>query len=176
MENYKEKNKKLNKSIITTFVLQLVAIIVYYFLYESQFLFNSFMRKLKNMATFSNDDDVNNLYYTLSGDLFDHYYDSTSGLVLNKSNTHNNHKCMIITAIAIIFLSLIFTLHFKDKGKSYRYYSYTLVLSLLYTIPIAISIYNAFNAKYKIDLPDEKIYIFGDDFNKEIKKKIKFYV
>lgn len=171
--DYKGKNKKLNKSIIITFALQLVAIIVYYFLYEAQFTFNSFMRKLKNMATFSSGDDVNNLYKSISGDLFNHYYDSSAGQFFN-SHTHNNHKCMIVTGIAIILLSIIFTLQFKDNGKKYRYYSYALVLSLFYALIIIISIYNAFIVQYKLNLPDEKIYIFGDEFNKEIKKKLSF--
>ncbi len=64
--------------------------------------------------------------------------------------------------------------HLRRKGccRCKKCFSmFTIIFSMIISIPY---IYYAYEAKYKIDLSDDVIYSFDEDFNKRTKKNIRF--
>lgn len=119
---------------------------------------------MNSLASYSNDD----VYYECSR-LFDFYEDNTNSAVVLKTLA-----CLILTGVAIASISIIYSFQLNDDGKSYRHYLCNIIISLLYSIPIAILLLIAFIAEYKIDLPDDKIHIYDYKIDYELKKNLKF--
>ena len=77
---------------------------------------------------------------------------------------------MILTIIALIFLVIW---QFCGKCKNCKkccdffFPIYCLLNMIIY-------LYFAFSAKYKVDIPENEIYVYDEEFNKELKKNLDF--
>ena len=83
---------------------------------------------------------------------------------------------------ASIFLSLfilfILIISFQTCNLCKQKYFLRFILSIIFLILCfginCINVYYAFSAKYKVDFPDEYIYIFDEGFNNEIKDHLDY--
>jgi len=78
------------------------------------------------------------------------------------------YSIMVLTFVALIILVIC-----QLRGKRTKCKMVWELIILVYCfINMALYVYGAFNAKYKINIPDNKIYIYDDEFNKEIKDNL----
>ena len=164
-----EKYEILNLIIKIICIFEIILLVIYHFLYMSEFDFKDFMEKLyEKLKGFSNYDDQ---YYQAFEDLFNRYYDST-GLFFMV----NFLKSLAIFVAISLLLFFMFLLQIKCFCKQNDYLRYILsIISLILCFGVAFSyLIIAFNLKYTIKLKEDEIYIFDNDFNNEIKENIDY--
>ena len=164
-----EKYEILNLIIKIICIFEIILLVIYHFLYMSEFDFKDFMEKLyEKLKEFSNYDDQ---YYQAFEDLFNRYYDST-GLFFMV----NFLKSLAIFVAISLLLFFMFLLQIKCFCKQNDYLRYILsIISLILCFGVAFSyLIIAFNLKYTIKLKEDEIYIFDNDFNNEIKENIDY--
>lgn len=143
--------------IIITF--EISVLIIFHFKYVKQFDYQDFMEKIcldhKKLC-----DEFENI--------FSHYSDTIEFSFLWKSI-----KSFFVMASTNLALIIILILEFCGDTKKYK--PVWEILLLFYCFGMMMIYLNyAFNAKYKVNLPDNEIYVFDDEFNKEIKINLYF--
>jgi len=136
----------------------IAAIILYSYAYvKINGIFSSFMCKLCNVDY--------GMFETFE-DAFGSYYDSA---VFAWSM-----KYIIMLAIMVLtIIALIVLVICQLLGKYTKCQKFWEIIILVYClINMLFYAYSAFIAKYKINIPDNKIYIYDDEFNKEIKENL----
>ena len=79
----------------------------------------------------------------------------------------------LICLAEIIVLNIIFFLQICKKCCKIGRAIVSLLLLLICMCMAIYNLKNSFKVKHKLDLPDEEIYIFDDEFNNEIKERLK---
>ena len=164
-----KKHEILNLIIKILCIFEIIPLVIYHFLYMSEFNFKDFMEKLYDKLNgFSN---YNSEYYEAFEDLFNRYYDST-GLIFMALF----FKSLAIFIAISLLLFLMYLLQIKCFCKQNDYLRYILsIIFLVLSFGVAFAyVVIAFNLKYKIKLKEEEIYIFDNDFNNEIKENIDY--
>lgn len=150
----------INIILFVILIFEICFLILYYIKFKEQYKFNNFMSTI----CYEHDD----LCYALE-EVFNHYSD-TSGL-------GQAFECLgILFFMAIIILAVIIVLILKYFVKYSRTKLVCQIILLLFSLLVTGLIYfrNGIEAKYKVDISDDKIYIFDDEFNKEIKNNFDF--
>ena len=165
------KNKIFNILLLIISILDLISLVIFIVLYMSNYNFKSFMDKLNDrLREFGTFDDK---YYNAFKSLFNEYYDST-GLTITILSLKT------IAVILPIFFLLLAMLLFQNNKCLKQKEFLRFILSFIFLIScMGISIVfvlDSFNAKYKIELDEEKdnIYRFDNEFNKEIKDNLNY--
>ena len=163
-----------NTSIILI-ILSLViiaSIIIFHIKFTDKYSFDNFMHTLKDKI-YEKEQQNETYHYPYENldkieEVFGRYSDN-SGLTV-ALYTLMSLFILIITIIEIIFL-LIFQLPKCLCCCKNCCSFFSLIHSLLNMI---IYLILAFREKYKVNLEEEEIYIFDEEFNKEIRKNIDF--
>ena len=139
-----------------------------------QFTFGDYMHTLYIKLGFAPDDeDVSGNYITKKfEDLFNDYLE-WSGLTFLVLSFFSFLILFLVFIFMFIFM-ITYLCHLRRKGccRCKKCFSmFTIIFSMIISIPY---IYYAYEAKYKIDLSDDVIYSFDEDFNKRTKKNIRF--
>ena len=152
-----------NSYFILIVILQSLFLILYFALYITEFGFKEFIDTLKSKS-FGPDKEYIIRPFT---NVFNDYWDNAGlGFALKEIFSF---FVMFFTLIELIILTVLF---FKKGGKCQKIMKYVLII--LSFINMIIYLVIAFISKYKVDLEDEKIYIFDDDFNNEIKANLNY--
>ena len=166
----KNQESKTNYIILFILIFEVLALLLFHIIYIRQFEFKGFMSTLETKIQSKNETFDDNTF-TKFEELFGHYYDNAGiGFSINMIISF---LVMILTIIAlIIFITRQFCEQCEKRKKCKNCLDYLLpvycCLNMMYYIYLAVI------AKYKLNLPDEDIYSFDDDFNKEIKENIEF--
>ena len=165
----KSRKFKINIIILILFFLELLALLLFHYMYAQKFEFKSFMSTLeKKMEEKGEGADYSKL--EKFEELFGRYFDNAGVEFALKLMT--SFFVMFFTIIALIILVIW---QFCDKcGKCKIICDY--FLSIYSCLNMTYYVYIAITAKYKIMLDTSRIYTFDEDFNNEIKKNIDFMV
>ena len=158
--------KKINFIYLLVIIVQIILIIFFHIKFVSQYDFKDFMASLQEREYERNhtDDDIMIPYEKV----FNRYYDN-AGLSQGLSIV-GSFLIMISTIITLITSGILqFCIIKKNCGRKGA------IVCIVYSF-IAMMIYLVlgFNAEYKVNLKDEEIYVYDDEFNQEIKKNINF--
>jgi len=122
------------------------------------------VNKLKNKAYEYNHREIVQPFLKL----FNNYFDSAELDFFLKSLLS-----FIIMFITIIQLSIMICCQFSQYAFLKKLFSFFLLFHAL--VNILIYLVYSLTAKYKVNLKSNEIYVFDDEFNKEIKNQLKFY-
>ena len=165
-----ENNKIFNLLLLIISILVIISMVIFIVLYMSNYHFKDFMDKLHEKLREFKDRDK---YETEFKRLFNEYYDSTPLIVAVLG-------LKTIAVIVPIFFLLLTVLLFQNNKCLKQKQFLRFILSIIFLIScmgIAIVfVLDSFNAKYKINLDEEKdnIYRFDNEFNKEIKDNLNY--
>ena len=167
--------KKFILAVSILAIAEIIVLLILHIFYVYQFTFNDYMEELygKFGLIMDFEDGQGNAITEKFEELFNNYFDEWYGL---------GHAALSFFSFLILFLVFIFMLsfmitylcHLRRKGccRCKKCYSmFTIIFSMIVSIPY---IYYAYEAEYKIDLSDDVIYSFDDDFNKRTRKNIRF--
>ena len=164
-----EKDHILSVILIILSIIVFVLLCIYSSKYNDEYQFQSFMltfeRKLNELSYINNKDKIRYAFKSV----FHRYTDSTG---LN-SFLQSLKILFIDFAIftGLVFMSIL-QLECPCKGENLLK-SILSIISVIITFGITIVyIVYAFQAKYKIELNDEEIYIFDAVFNEEVRRNI----
>lgn len=168
--------KIINIILLAILILEIVALILFHIKYIAQFNFRNFMSTLYDKMNLTEEYELREEYehrekykkYEKYEAVFNKYYDNASlGFAIS---TATSLFVMILTIIALIFLVIW---QFCGKCKNCKkccdffFPIYCLLNMIIY-------LYFAFSAKYKVDIPENEIYVYDEEFNKELKKNLDF--
>ena len=153
-------------------ILEIVLLTVCYVFYVQEFSFSDYMNELYDILELEiYVDSKNNIIEKFQG-LFNSYKDM--GPLGNYLLIFFTLIPLIITYIFLISFMITYLYHFANRTccKCKKTFSYIAIIfaAVLSIIFIAI----ATDAKTKIDLTDEEIYQFDDEFNEKTRKNINF--
>ena len=155
--------------LIIILLIEIAAIILFHIKYLTQFSFHNFMSTLQDKIN-SKSTEEENLYYIYEEyeKVFGRYYDNAgleSGI-----KTIASFFVMILTILA---LTILIIWQFCNKCRECKRCCFIFfpIYSLLNMI---IYISFAFSSKSDLELADDEIYIFDNEFNKEIKNNLQF--
>lgn len=156
-------------------IAEIIILLILHIFYVYQFTFHDYIKELykKFGLDMDFDSDHGNIITDKFEELFNNYREDFIGLAHALSSFFS---FLILFLVFIFLLSFMITYlcHLRRKGccRCKKCYSmFTIIFSMIASIPY---IYYAFDAKYKIDLSDDVIYSFDDEFNKRTRKNIKF--
>jgi len=166
--------KKFILTVAIFAIVEIVLLIILHIFYVYQFSFGDYIRTLYIKLGFDPDDDkVSGNYITAEfEDLFNDYLDFAALGILGLSLF--SFLILFLVFIFMFIFMITYLCHLRRKGccRCKKCFSkFTIIFSMIISIPY---IYYAYNAKYKIDLSDDVIYSFDEDFNKRTKKNIRF--
>ena len=167
--------KKFILAVSILAIAEIIVLLILHIFYVYQYTFSDYIKELykKFGLDMDYDSDHGNIITDRFEALFNEYRDSFSGLAIVGSSFFS---FLILFLVFIFMLSFMITYlcHLRRKGccRCKKCYSmFTIIFSMIVSIPY---IYMAYAAKYKIDLSDDVIYSFDDDFNKRTRKNIRF--
>ena len=166
--------KKFILTVTIFAIVEIVLLIILHIFYIYQFTFGDYMRTLYIKLGFDPDDeDVSGNDITKKfEDLFNDYLE-WSGLTFLVLSFFSFLILFLVFIFMFIFM-ITYLCHLRRKGccRCKKCFSmFTIIFSMIISIPY---IYYAYEAKYKIDLSDDVIYGFDEDFNKRTRKNIRF--
>ena len=164
-----EREKLFNILIIILCIFELIALIIFGLKYLSDFNFKEFMEKLNQKLNELGEYDQD--YLEAFEYLFHRYYDSTGLFAF--ANFLKSASIFVITIILLIIM-ILFQINYICKQKEFFRFILSIAFLLICFCLEFIYIYFAFKAKCKIKLTEDEIYIFDDEFNKEIKNNLDF--
>ena len=158
------KDRKL--ILILILIIEIIAIITFNHKYTSQFNFSKFMYKLEHKTY--DIEKINSNYIMYFRKVFNYYYDNAAvGFCL----------CIMLSlaimTLTIIELICLLICQVRILNNGYKI-SCGIYLSLHCFANMLIYLYLAINAEYKVNLSDDEIYVFDDEFNQEIKKNLDY--
>ena len=158
-------------------IVEIAILITYYLLYITQYSFGDYMSELnKNLRNKIEDrstrDNIRNKFQELFGN---YYFLAPLG---NFIVTVFILFPLIITCIFLISFMITYLCHFRKKSccKCKKTCSYiSLIFAMILSFPyILLLFFDKRIMKDKIDLPEEEIYQFDNDFNEKTRKNINF--
>ena len=166
--------KKFILTVAIFAIVEVVLLIILHIFYIYQFTFRDYMRTLYIKLGFDPDEeDVSGNYITKKfEDLFNDYLEWSGFAYLVLS--FFSFLILFLVFIFMLIFMITYLCHLRRKGccRCKKCFSnFTIIFSMIISIPY---IYYAYEAKYKIDLGDDVIYSFDEDFNKRTKKNIRF--
>ena len=166
--------KKFILTVTIFAIVEIVLLIILHIFYIYQFTFGDYMRTLYIKLGFDPDDDkVSGNYITAEFEvLFNDYIDFAALAILGLSLF--SFLILFLVFIFMFIFMITYLCHLRRKGccRCKKCFSmFTIIFSMIISIPY---IYYAYEAKYKIDLSDDVIYGFDEDFNKRTRKNIRF--
>ena len=164
-----EREKIFNIILIILTILELIALIIFGLKYLSDFNFKEFMEKLNQKLNELDENDQD--YLEAFEYLFHRYYDSTGLFAF--ANFLKSASVFGLTIILLI-LMILFQINYICKQKDSLRFILSIVFLIICFCLEYIYVLIALGAKYKIKLTEDEIYIFDDEFNKEIKKNLDF--
>ena len=164
-----EREKIFKIILIILSILELIALIIFGLKYLSDFNFKEFMEKLNQKLNELGENDQD--YLEAFEYLFHRYYDSTGLFAF--ANFLKSASIFVITIILLLIM-ILFQINYICKQKEFLRFILSIAFLLICFCLEFIYIYFAFKAKYKIKLTEDEIYIFDDEFNKEIKQNLDF--
>ena len=148
---------------------ELICLILYHVKYISDFTFESFMNKLQKKLDELGEYDIN--YYPTFENLFNKYYDTTG---LNLMIKFLQSFVVFITIFALLLLTFLLQISCCCKQRDFLRFILS-IISLIICFGVSFTYVSfAFKEKYKIEMSEDKIYIFDKDFNQEIKDNLDF--
>ena len=146
-----------------------IAIILFNIKFVAKFQYKNFMHTLENKAYERKNETNPNVMIDSFEELFCRYSDS-SGLMHSIYIT-TSYFILILTIIELIILVII-QLKKTCCGCCKKCCSLFFPIHCLFNMIIYLSF--AFNEKSEINLEKDKIYIFDEEFNKEIQNNLEF--
>ena len=159
-------------SIIILFII-IVSLIIFFFKYVSQFYFHKFMDELQEKLRSKEkkeeiDEKTKDAIIYAFEKLFNRYYDNAGvGFLVTSS------ACFFVNFFTVIPMLISVILQYYNKCKKCKFF----FIIILPICSLAIMFFNfrfAFESKNKVNLSEKDIYIYDDEFNKEIKNNIDF--
>ena len=148
---------------------ELICLILFHVKYISDFTFESFMNKLQKKLDELGEYDIN--YYPTFENLFNKYYDTTG---LNLMIKFLQSFVVFITIFALLLLTFLLQISCCCKQRDFLRFILS-IISLIICFGVSFTYVSfAFKEKYKIEMSEDKIYIFDKDFNQEIKDNLDF--
>ena len=162
-----EKETILILIIILLCIPELIVLLIFQVKYLAEFTYHDFMEKLSDKLGVRNEEE--NAYFSAFEDLFNRYSDS-SGLDAFVGIL----KTLIVFIIIFVLLLLVvlFQVNCCCKQKDFLRFILSIIFLVICFGLCFVYVAYAFEAKYEIKLSDDKIYIFDNDFNKEIKDNL----
>ena len=156
-------------------IVEIVLLIILHIFYILQFTFYDYMKILflKFGFDMTDYDAEENTITRKFEDLFNCYTAEAGGLT-HLWYSFLSFFCLFLVFIFMLSFMITYLCHLCRKGccKCKKCYSiFTLIFSMIVSIPY---ICYAYAAKYKIDLSEDVIYSFDEDFNKRTRKNIRF--
>jgi len=154
-------------------IAEIIILLILHIFYVYQFTFHDYIKELYKKFGLDMDFDNGNIITDKFEGLFNNYRED---FISSPHALSSFFSFLILLLVFIFLLSFMITYlcHLRRKGccRCKKCYSmFTIIFSMIASIPY---IYYAFDAKYKIDLSDDVIYSFDDEFNKRTRKNIKF--
>ena len=167
-----EKDRILGIIIMVLSPFEFIPLIIFFFNYITEYGYSGFMKDFnENLGKLDFDYKEKDRIRSAFEALFHRYTDSTgiSGLGLALKSFAIN------TAIfALIIVMLILQCHCVCKKDIFMKTIWSIIMLVIaFAIAIIYDVYG-FDAKYTIDLSDDEIYIFDDEFNQEIRKNLDY--
>ena len=151
-------------------LVEIVLLVILHIFYIRQFYYLDYIEELyKKFGLDYGEEDVDGNYITWA---FEKVFEPNGLGALWYSFL--SFLCLFFVFIFIFPFTITYLCHIRRKGccKCKICYGYfTLIFSMVLS---AAYIYYASVAKYKIDLSDDEIYRFDDNFNKKTRKNLKF--
>ena len=154
-----------NIILIIILIPEFIALIIFHIKYIKQFSFQDFMSTLKEKVYLKSQEDSEEIISSFES-IFGRYYDNAGlGFAIHILIS------LFILIIAIIELTSLTICQLINKFICCKKCC-SIFLPIHCFLDMIIYLVFAFSAKYKINLENDKIYSFDDDFNKEIKENL----
>ncbi len=149
-----------------------IATILFHIKFTAKFSFKNFMYTLEDNFYSKKEKNESHEYLDIMEEfekVFGRYYDNASlGIAFYILVS------IFITFITIVEIILLLLFQLCKCGCPCFKFCFSFFLPIHSLLNMIIYIYLAFSEKYKVNLENKDIYIFEDEFNKEIKKNLDF--
>ena len=164
-----EKEKIFTLIITLICIPELILLLLYIVKYLAEWNFHDFMEKLdKKLWDLG---DYNEDYFSEFEELFNRYSDSTGLMAL--ANIFKSLAVFVPIFILLLFV-VLFQINYCCKQKDFLRFILSIIFLIICFGISFVYVAFAFQAKYELNLTDDKIYIFDEQFNKEIKDNLDF--
>ena len=153
--------------LIIILLIEIAALILFQINYEIQFSFSGFMSNLDEelFLKFGDSQKYDHIFIEFEK-VFGHYYDNAA-----LGHGFSILFSLITILFTLVSLTILIIWQFCNKCKKCKK-CFNIYFPIYSLINMALIIIAFSGDNNKINLPDDEIYIFGDTFNKEIKKNL----
>ena len=165
--------KWTNVILIVTSIIIVASIIIFHIKFTDKFSFDNFMHTLENKIYNIQSTNETNKYPSELLDAFEEVfgrYTDSSGLLI----AFYILMSLFILIITIVEIIILLKFQFCKCGCRCNINCCSLFFPTHSLLNMIIYIVLAFGEKHKVNLEEKNIYVFDDDFNKEIRKNIDF--
>ena len=150
-------------------IVSLISLILFIVVYMSEYNFKSFMEELKDKLYSLGEFDYK--YYNAFLSLFNEYYDTTTLTV-----TFNALKafCVIFSIFCLLLTVLLWQNNYCLKQRQFLRYILSIIYLILCLGIAFVFVVFSLNAKNKVDLSEDTIYRFDDEFNQKVKSNLNY--